>query len=105
MSGELQAAPARARERQEPPLWFRVLDRFGLPTMFAVALLLFVLRNSEADRAERRELLSGIKTSIDRQTLALQELAAREEEHADAVRLTWPRVREVERARIKGASP
>ncbi len=82
-------SPAAAPEK----LWFRVLDRFGLPTLFAVLLLGYVLRQGEAERVERRELLGGIKAAIEQQTVALRELAAREEEHAAAVRLTWPTLR------------
>jgi hypothetical protein len=85
--------------RREDALWYRVLDRFGLPTLMAVLLLGYVLRQGEAERSERRELLAGIRTAIETQTITLRELAAAERAHADAVavaqfRLPAPRLAE-----------
>lgn len=82
-------------------MWYRVLERFGLPTLFAVALLGYEFTRAKWDRQERTDLLGGIKAAITEQTkaqvqaaAALHELAQEERSHADAVRLTWPRVRE-----------
>ena len=81
------------QRRSSDSTWFRILDRFGLPTLLAIVLLGYVLRNGEADREERRQLLSGIKAAIEEQTKVLSRLAIAEEEHAQAVRLTWPQLR------------
>jgi len=38
---EILAKPTPPKKRwNEVPMWYRVLDRFGLPTLFAIALLL-----------------------------------------------------------------
>lgn len=81
------------RRSSDIPVWFRVLKELGLPTLYAVALLFVLVRWVDGERVDRRELLSRLATSIEAQTVALQGLAAEERAHADAVRLTWPRVR------------
>lgn len=71
--------------RREDALWFRVLDRFGLPTLLTVLLLAYVLRQGEAERAERRELLLSLRGAIEQQTATLRDLASAERAHAEAV--------------------
>lgn len=83
------------KRRTVDALWFKLLDRFGLPTLFAVALLGYVLRQGEADRKERAELLGRLATAIDAQTVALREVMRETRDTADVVRAHWPRVRVV----------
>lgn len=71
--------------RREDALWFRILDRFGLPTLMAVMLLAYVLRQGEAERTERRELLLSLRSAIEQQTSTLRDLASAERAHAEAV--------------------
>ncbi len=87
------AATLEAPRRRVDPLWWRVLERFGLPTLLVLLLLGYVLRQGEAERRERVELLSGLRTAIEQQTVALRSLAAEQRAYADVVRLTWPRLR------------
>lgn len=84
--------------------WFRVLDRFGLPTLFAVLLLGYVLRQGEGEQRERRELLGALRGAIEQQTAALVTLAAEQRTTADAIRATWPRVR-LPSPRVATAAP
>jgi len=91
MTGGRQAV--RMGTRAQDATWFRVLDRFGLPTLFATALLVNVLRSASADREERRELLTGIRDAINRQTVVLGAIVRGQDEAAAALRLTWPKLR------------
>ncbi len=75
------------------PAWLRVLREFGLPVLLTLVLTRFVLRQSDEDRRERRELLARIAVAVEAQTLKLTELALAERAHADAVSATWPRLR------------
>jgi hypothetical protein len=69
----------------DTPIWFRLLDRFGLPTLFAIALLWHVLATGKADREERHVLLRQLTVAISANTSALEELASSERAHASAV--------------------
>jgi hypothetical protein len=80
-------------EPRRDPAWLRVLDRHGLPTLYALgaaALLVWQLRDA---RTERRELLTKLDATIGQQTAVLRDLAAKEQLHADAVSATWPAIR------------
>lgn len=74
------------RRRSTDATWFRVLERFGLPTLFALVLLGSTLARERADRSERVELLAKLTAAIEEQTKAFRELRDAEYAHADAVR-------------------
>lgn len=90
---ELTADAVEPRRRATDPLWWRVLDRFGLPTLLVLFFLVVGTRWMEEDRKERRELLARVATAVENNTAALVQLAAEERAHADAVRMTWPKVK------------
>jgi N-glycosylase/DNA lyase len=77
--------------RTDPPTatWYRVLDRFGLPTLFALALLWQMFGTARADREERTVLLEKLTQAVQAQTSAMQEVARAEREHVDAVRVAF----------------
>jgi hypothetical protein len=79
--------------RRLDPLWFRVLERFGLPTLYAIGAGALVVWMVRGDVAERRELLHAIRNAVEQQTVALRDLKTAEDRHADAVAATWPRLR------------
>lgn len=74
------------RRRATDSTWFRVLERFGLPTLFALLLLGYVLRQGDAEARERRELLTAIRDAVTNQTIVIRELALNQARHADEVR-------------------
>lgn len=90
------AEPRRSTDAR----WFRVLDRFGLPTVLLLAVLWKASVWVEADRLERATVLRAIVDQLTAQTglLTIQtelmrQLATEERRHADAVTATWPAMR------------
>lgn len=77
----------RARRGEGAPLWFKVLERFGLATLFALLafgayhlLVRDVLADARADRAELVKTIDRLGERIDAGTAATSrlELAVRE---------------------------
>lgn len=69
-------------KRQEDVLWFKILDRFGLPTLFAIVLLAFVLRigdkllsQMDAERKANNIVLNGFVTAVNQNTQVLQRVS------------------------------
>jgi hypothetical protein len=54
------------------PLWFRVLDRFGFPTLVGVALLAALMQVLAADRRDRSAERERLYVVMDGQAKALQ---------------------------------
>jgi hypothetical protein len=81
------------RRRPTDAVWFRILERLGLPTLYAVVLLGLLTRWVDAERLDRRELLGRLASSIEKQTQALSALATEQRGVTDALRVTWPRLR------------
>ena len=68
-------------KRQEDVLWFKVLDRFGLPTLFALILLVGILNignklvnQMAVERKDYHEILSGFIEALGETTKTLKDV-------------------------------
>lgn len=68
-------------KRQEDVLWFKLLDRFGLPTFFAVILLFAVLRIGDkmvtqmaVERKDNQVILAGFVEALNESTKTLKDV-------------------------------
>lgn len=71
----------RRIKRQEDVLWFKVLDRFGLPTLFALILLIGILNignklvsQMATERKDYHEILSGFIAALGEATKTLKDV-------------------------------
>lgn len=85
----------------ESPTWYQALRELGLPTVLTLALLAVLVRWQDAEREDRRAVLGRLTAAVEHQGELLQvesanlaALAREERDHADAIRVTWPRIRE-----------
>lgn len=79
---EYQLTNEPRKKRQEDVLWFKILDRFGLPTLFALIMLIYMMRIGEQqlqmmnrEREANREVLSAIAQSMHETSVNLQRLS------------------------------
>ncbi len=63
------------RRWSDVPIWYRVLDRFGLPTIFALVALYIVLEQWRQIRTDWGVQNQALIAAIGRQTEAIQDLA------------------------------
>jgi hypothetical protein len=56
------------------PLWFRVLERFGLPTLFALLAMGTIFWQIKANREDRREDQKAFLDALQKNTAALDSL-------------------------------
>lgn len=74
-----------------------------------VVLAGFLLWRDDARRGEeakeRREVLAQLVTAVTDLKRGIDALAIREQDHADAVRLSWPQLRPPRFSRIASAAP
>ena len=68
-------------KRQEDVLWFKVLDRFGLPTLFALILLIGILNignklvtQMATERKDYHEVLTGFIAALGETTQTLKDV-------------------------------
>ena len=68
-------------KRQEDVLWFKILDRFGLPTFFATILLFAVLRIGDkmvtqmaVERKDNQVILAGFVDALNESTKTLKDV-------------------------------
>jgi hypothetical protein len=78
--------------RSEDVWWFRLLDRYGLPTLFSVVLLWFVLdmmktqlNQISLEREQMRIVLSDVSKAIKENTLAVTSLSERVARQGDDI--------------------
>lgn len=71
------------KKRQEDVLWFKVLDRFGLPTLFSTVLLAFLLtvgqrmmQQNDDERKANRLLLDSFVASLNTNSKLLERMVA-----------------------------
>jgi len=81
--GRTEQAVEKRIKRQEDVLWFKLLDRFGLPTFFAVILLFAVLRIGDklvtqmgAERKDNQVILAGFVDALNESTKTLKDVQA-----------------------------
>lgn len=75
--------PEKRKQRQEDALWFKVLDRFGLPTLFSTVLLAFLLtvgqrmmQQNDDERKANRLLLDNFVASLNTNSKLLERMVA-----------------------------
>lgn len=73
--------PEERKKRQEDVLWFKVLDRFGLPTLFSTVLLAFLLtvgqrmmQQNDDERKANRLLLDSFVASLNTNSKLLEKM-------------------------------
>lgn len=77
----MEQSQTKRFKRQEDVLWFKLLDRFGLPTFFAVILLFAVLRIGDKlvtqmaiERKDNQVILSGFVEALNESTKTLKDV-------------------------------
>lgn len=77
----MEQSQTKRFKRQEDVLWFKLLDRFGLPTFFAVILLFAVLRIGDklvtqmaVERKDNQVILSGFVEALNESTKTLKDV-------------------------------
>lgn len=77
----MEQSQTKRFKRQEDVLWFKLLDRFGLPTFFAVILLFAVLRIGDklvtqmaVERKDNQVILTGFVEALNESTKTLKDV-------------------------------
>lgn len=83
------------KRQGDVPLWFRVLERFGLPTLLALVLMAVLGRMIENDREDRKTANAAMATAIKEQATTL---AGAIREQATAIKDLGEQVEENTRA-------
>jgi hypothetical protein len=76
------------KRKEDVPLWFRVLERFGLPTLLALACMAIIGKMIDNDRTDRQTgakvMAEAMKEQTQVMTTALKDVSTKVEENTKA---------------------
>jgi hypothetical protein len=58
----------------DPPIWLRILEKFGLPTLFALLLMGFIFWKETNDRTDRKLQQDAFIQTLQKNTVVLETL-------------------------------